>query len=142
MTMHLLGPAYNNIGNTKRVATARQKRAQAEHDAWLKKNNLHPDQLAARARPTKKFTATAKPQSTGADCSNGFAPGGAKKSVFDSEWRRDYDHDPALAERERVAVQRAHELKSRLQPLYNKGPVQFATDGHDAKSGNGRGRNT
>lgn len=142
MTMHLLGPAYNNIGNTRRQPTAKQKRAQAQHEAWLRKQGLHPEQLAAKARPTRKFTATAKPQSTGPACSNGFAPGGAKKSVFDSEWRRDYDHDPQLAERERAAVQRAHELKSRLQPLYNKGPVQFATDGHDAKSGNGRGRNT
>tara|TARA_R110000868_G_scaffold9620_7_gene47653 strand:+ start:7022 stop:7450 length:429 start_codon:yes stop_codon:yes gene_type:complete len=142
MTMHLLGPAYNNIGNTRRYPTARQTRAQAEHDAWLKKQGLHPQQLAAKAHPSRKFTDTVKPQSTGPDCSNGFAPGGAKKTVFDSEWRRDYDHDPALAHRERAAVQRAYELKSRLQPLYSKGPVQLATPGHDHKSGNGRGRNT
>ena len=142
MTMHLCKPHINNIGNHKKKPSAKLLKARHEHDQYLRKIGLHADQLAAKARPARKFTATAKPQATGPACSNGFAPGGAKKTVFDSEWRRDYDHDPALAQRERAAVQRAHELKSRLQPLYNKGPVQFTTDGHDAKSGNGRGRNT
>jgi len=46
MTMHLLGPHFNNHGSGKRKLNAKQLRAKAEHETWLRRNNVHPDQLA------------------------------------------------------------------------------------------------
>lgn len=50
MTMHL-APIYVstvNNGKIKKKLTAPQKRAVSEHEAWLRKRGLHPDQLAAK----------------------------------------------------------------------------------------------
>lgn len=54
MTMHL-APIFVstvNNGKIKKKLTAPQLRAKAEHEAWLKKRGLHPDQL--KAKKTKK----------------------------------------------------------------------------------------
>jgi hypothetical protein len=143
--MHLM-PAGFTTTNTiprKTKKTAAQLRAQQQHEAWLHNHGVHSEQLAQK--PTKKvgsFRDTVKPVQPGVDCSNGFAPGGAKKSVFDSEWQRRYEDDPEMAERERSALEKARALKGQLIPLYTKGPVMLATPGHDSKCGNGRGRIT
>lgn len=126
MTMHLLPAFINTNGNTKRKKTPQQARAAAEHEKWLKKNGVHPEQLAGKSQPKSKRLKLdlVKDKSTPA-CSNGFAPGGAKKSVFDSKWQRRYDDDPQMAEREAAALEAAEAKKSNLMPLYNKGPVQY-----------------
>jgi len=104
---------------------------------------VHMDQLAQKlTKKSSSFRDTVKPVQPGAECSNGFAPGGAKKSVFDSEWQKTYKNDPDMAQRERMALEKARALKGQLTPLYNKGPVMLATPGHDSKGGNGRGRTT
>jgi hypothetical protein len=144
MTMHLVHPGLTtlNTGKSKKKINVKQQRALAQHESWLKSQGLHPQQLAQRQdrRPKILVPAPVK-KNTGLECSNGFAPGGAKKSVFDSRWTGRYDDDPSLAQREELALQQAEALKSRLAPLYNKGPIQVQTPGHDLKSGNGRGRN-
>lgn len=128
MTMHLLGPQFNDIGTGKRKLNAKQQRAKAEHEAWLKKQGLHPEQLASRQNHTpKKLKRVVSPDKSGPQCSNGFAPGGAKRSVFDSQWQRRYENDPEMAEREQEALARAEARKANLMPLYNKGPVQLNT---------------
>lgn len=145
MTMHLMHAGFTttNTQLRKTKKTPAQLKAQQEHEAWLRKQGVHSEQLAQK--PMKKagsFRDTVKPVQPGAACSNGFAPGGAKKSVFDSEWQRRYEDDPEMAEREKVALEKARALKGQLTPLYNKGPVMLATPGHDSKGGNGRGRIT
>lgn len=50
MTMHL-APIYVstvNHGKIKKKLNKPQQKAQAEHEAWLRKRGLHPDQLAAK----------------------------------------------------------------------------------------------
>jgi len=126
MTMHLLGPAYNNIGNSHKKPTVKQQKAKVEHESYLRKIGCHPDQLASRVKPTGKFTRTVKPEKTDLECSNGFGVGGFKKSVFDSEWQRTYADDPVMADRESVALKAAQAKKANLMPLYHKGPVQYA----------------
>jgi len=144
MTMHMVHPGLTTLrtDNKRKKLTAKQQKAKEDHDAWLRKQGLHPDQLAARAgkkRPSKlEFTLTLDDSSP--KCGNGFAPGGYKKSVFDSQWQRTYDDDPLLAEREADALKKAEALKSQLAPLYNKGPIQVVTPGHNLKDGNGRGK--
>lgn len=143
MTMHMVHPGLTtlNTSKVKKKPTAKQARAAAEHDAWLRKQGLHPEQLASRrdASP-RKFKHKLTVDRTGPQCSNGFAPGGEKKSVFDSKWKKTYDDDPILAAREEEALRKAEALKSRLMPLYNKGPVQLQTNLTNLKDGNGRGK--
>lgn len=126
MAFHLEKPYINNIGSTKRKPGAKQIKAKAEHEAWLRKQGLHPDQLAAKpkAAPAKLKTVVKVDRST-PEVSNGFAPGGAKKSVFDSEWQRRYEDDPVMAERERIALAQAEAKKANVFPLYNKGGLQY-----------------
>lgn len=128
MTMHLLPAFINTNGNTKRKKTPQQVKAQAEHEKWLKKNGVHPDQLSTKAQPKsrKLKLELVKDRNTPA-CSNGFAPGGAKRSVFDSEWQQQYA-DPTMVERERAALRAAQEKKNRVMPLFNKGGLQYSGD--------------
>lgn len=63
MTMHM-APIFVstvNNGKIKKKLTAPQLRAKAEHEAWLKKRGLHPDQLKAKKskkRDTEESTFT------------------------------------------------------------------------------------
>jgi hypothetical protein len=141
--MHLVhaGLTTSNTGSQKKKLSVKEQRAKDQHDVWLKKQGLHPNQMALRKK--KQPTTLKLNFATGQnelECSNGFANGGFKKSVFDSEWNKQYDDDAAMAERETEALKKAESLKGRIAPLYNKGPLQLATAGHNAKDGNGRGK--
>lgn len=129
--MHLVGPALNTNGNTKKKLTPAQLKAKAEHEAWLKKQGLHPTQLEARKvnQKNSKLKSWKGPVSPGAPCSNGFALAGAKNSVFDSQWQDRYRDDPLMAEREAAALAKAEAKKGRVLPLYNKGGYQLMTEG-------------
>ena len=50
MTMQMVGPylTTTRYNSKKKKPNAKQLKAQAEHDKWLRKNGVHPDQLAAR----------------------------------------------------------------------------------------------
>lgn len=143
MTMHLVHPGLstNNI-KTKKKLSAKQLKAKADHEVWLRKNNIHPDQLSLRTskKPNKLVLDLVKDKNT-AECTNGFAQGGFKKSIFDTKWQKPYEEDPLMAEREAIALSKAEEIKGRLMPLYNKGPVQLMTAKTSLKDGNGRGKN-
>lgn len=138
MTMHLMHAGFSTTNTRPRKSrkTPALLKAEQEHDAWLRKQGLHPDQLAQRTKDRNpgKFRNTARPVNPGSDCSNGFAPGGAKKSVFDTEWQRRYEEDPVMAERERLALMQAEQKKSRVAPAYSKGAYQFITDDADLKT--------
>lgn len=129
MAFHLEKPYLNNIGKTKTKKSVKQIKAQQEHDIWLRKQGLHMEQLQAKpqSKPqTLKKVVTV--DRSGPGVSNGFAPAGAKKSVFDSAWKHTYDHDPLMAEREAEALRRAEARKSNIMQTYNKGPVMVAGD--------------
>lgn len=124
--MHLLPAFINTNGNTRRKKSPQQVRAEVEHEKWLKKNGVHSTQLADRVKPkSKKLKLSLVKDKSTPECSNGFAPGGAKRSVFDSEWQKPYD-DPAMIEREKAALRAAEAKKSQVMPLYNKGGYQFS----------------
>jgi len=48
--MQMVGPylTTTRYSNKKKKPNAKQLKAQAEHDKWLRKNGVHPDQLAAK----------------------------------------------------------------------------------------------
>ena len=143
MTMHMVHPGLTtiNTGKNKKKPNAKQRKAAADHEAWLRKQGLHMDQLADRkVSKSKSLRMEPRTDKNALPCSNGFAPGGAKKSLFDSQWKKTYDEDPYLAEREIEALKKAEAIKANLMPLYNKGPVQLQTNLRNLKEGNGRGR--
>lgn len=131
-----------NTGKNRKKLNAKQQRALAEHDAWLRKQGLHPDQLAKqKTKKTKTLEPSAAFTTPDVELSNTVVSGGFKKTIWDTKWKRTYEDDPLMAEREDDALRKADARKSRLMPLYNKGPVQYCTDMNTLKEGNGRGRN-
>ena len=50
MTMHLVGPymTTTQYNRKKKKPNAKQAKANAEHEKWLRKKGVHPDQLAAK----------------------------------------------------------------------------------------------
>lgn len=50
MSMHLEKVYINNYGKTKKKLNAKQLRAKQEHEAWLRKRGLHPDQIAEKKK--------------------------------------------------------------------------------------------
>jgi len=136
MSMHMVHPGLStiNTNKTKKKPTAAQLKAKAEHEAWQRKNGVHLDQLGKTHNVSKKLKPYLSIDKTSAPCSNGFAPGGAKKSVFDSRWQGTYDDDPNMAEREAEALRKADALKSAVAPAYSKGAYQFITKNTDLKT--------
>lgn len=142
MTMHMVHPGLTtvNTGKSKKKPNATQIKAAKAHEEWLRSRGLHQDQLIQRKdKGPKKLKPSFSVDRSGPQCNNGFAPGGAKKSLFDSQWKDTYT-DPLLAEREKEALKKAENRKSMLMPLYNKGPIQLQTDLKNLTDGNGRGR--
>ena len=138
--MHLENPRFTTINTKKRKKlSVKQQRATDQHEQWLKSQGLHISQLekSKSKKLTKRFT---KDRDKTPSCTNGCANTGVKNSVFDTNWNKQYDDDPLMAERERIALEKAEGLKGKLMPLYNKGPVQLNTDIKSLKDGNGRGK--
>lgn len=79
MTMHLLGPMYNSNGKCKPKPTAKQIQAKAEHDAWLRKNGVHPEQLTM-AKHHKIKIPSYKTEKT--ELSNTIVDGGRANGVM------------------------------------------------------------
>jgi hypothetical protein len=57
--------------------------------------------------------------------SNTIESGGAKTSVFDTQWQKKYEDDPLMAEREAEALRQVELKKQHLMPAYNKGPIMY-----------------
>jgi hypothetical protein len=131
MSMHLIHPGLTTLNTAKRKKkpSVSQQRAKHEHDEWLRKQGIHPEQLAKKVKKPGKLKYTIHPKDESGPCSNGFADGGAKKSIFDGNWQDRYKDDPLMAEREQLALKKAEALKARVLPLYNKGGLQLMPEG-------------
>jgi len=134
--MHLAhhGLSMVNTKNNKKKPTAAQLRAKAEHEAWLRKNGVHPEQLQSRPKNTEKVKINIAVDNSGPQVSNGFANAGMKKTIWDSQWQRIYEDDPVMAEREAEALRKADEKRQQTAPLYSKGPYQYITKDSDTKT--------
>lgn len=124
MSMHL-APAYLTTTryNAKKKLSIKEQRAKIEHEAWLKKQGLHPEQLAARKSP--KSDKSYKPASVvckddSIPLSNTIVDGGRVHGIM------------ANLHKESPEVQKAiMDKASRCMPLYNKGGYQLATPNED-----------
>ena len=124
--MHIAHPGLNsnNTKKQRKKLTAKQQKAIDDHNLWLKTQGLHTDQLHTKFNKSKKLVIDYKVDDTH-PCSNKFEPAGAKHSIFDSQWKKTYDDDINMQEREKIALRKAENLKADLMPLYNKGPVML-----------------
>lgn len=104
--MHLMGPQFNTNGSGKRKLTAKQEQAKLEHEAWLKKNGVHPSQLQTqkRGKMRKLFSQPVEKLSEGSFQSAGLT--GSKKE------EKQYTGDKLIG----IAVMH----KSCLQPIFSK----------------------
>ena len=132
MAFHIMHAGFttNNTSQnkSKKKPSKSQIKAKQDHEKYLKSMGIHPDQLSAKKSTTKpsKLKPWLTIDTTTPEVSNGFALGGAKKSIFDSQWQRTYEDDPVMAEREADALLAAEAKKSNISQTYNKGPVMYA----------------
>jgi hypothetical protein len=119
---HLVPPYLTTIGKSKtKKLTPAQVKAKQEHDTWLKKQNLHPDQLSKKSRNEDSRLPDLR-QRTPVALSNTFAPGGAKTGIMEN-LRNEKPHVQAeiMAKAKQVAIP------------YNKGPAMFCSKYDDPK---------
>ena len=67
MSMHLVGPYMTTTNYKKRKTkglTKRDRNAQAEHDKWLRKKGVHPDQLEAKKAKNRETALNSIPNYT------------------------------------------------------------------------------
>jgi len=124
--MQLLKPYINNVGSTKSKPSAKQLQAKAEHEAWLKRNGVHPNQLKHKPK-TKNALPSYKTEKV--QLSNTIMDGGRDKSIMSNLYK------------ESAAVQRMILDKAkRTEIAYNKGGLVYVTDDMDIKTMGSRSR--
>jgi hypothetical protein len=110
------GKSKSKVRSTRKLVEAKQK-----HDAYLRKQGIHPDQLAAKRSSPVKDVATPgyvyepRRPKTSDTVGNGFRTGMLDKLHLEPENVR--------AEIVKKSM--------RVEMLYPKGPCQFVTDGTD-----------
>ena len=125
MSMHLVGPymtttKYNGKGK-KSPNTAAAREAKAKHEAWLRKQGLHPEQreLQRAFRGQRKIDMPDYKVQSNAPLSNKVGNGFVRGIM-------------ANLHKESPEVQQAIlDKASRCVPLYNKGGYQYATPDTD-----------
>ena len=123
MSMHLVGPYLTTTRyNSKKKLNAKEVRAKLDHEAWLKKQGLHPDQLSTRKALKGGKLVKEMPNykvQENAPLSNSVG-NGFRKGVMEN------------LHKEKPEVQKEILYKaSRCMPLFNKGGIQYATPGED-----------
>ena len=63
MSMHLVGPymTTTQYSRKKKKPNAKQARANAEHEKWLRKRGVHPEQLEAKKKKNANVSILSKP---------------------------------------------------------------------------------
>lgn len=123
-----LAPIFVTTTNYRRKTkpNKKQKQAQEEHAAWLKKQGLHSSQLSAK----KKFKENREVYQPSQQASDQIPGPGFQKSVFLSEWKRDIEDDEMQA-REKAALEQARQKAKQVAPAFSKGGYQYITPGSD-----------
>lgn len=126
MTMHLL-PAYFTTTNTKKKKT-KLKKSDVEHQKWLEKRGLAPNQLKAKIKLDKnwqdEYSKTIKVERKYQSAEmTGSSDSCAKKDIM-SRLHKEPDH----------VKKQILDKASRVMPLYNKGGLQYCTPETDIKT--------
>lgn len=126
MTMHLL-PAYFTTTRTKKKKS-KTKKSDLEHQAWLAKRGLLPQQLKAKIRLDsnwkEEYNRSIKVERKYESAEMiGSKDSCAKKDIM-TRLHKEADH----------VKKEILDKASRVMPLYNKGGLQYATPETDMKS--------
>lgn len=123
MTMHLVGPYLTTTRyNNKKKKTAKQLKADAEHEAWLKKRGVDRASIKTAVEKTKPRVELPTYEYTKVQYSN-VVGSGTQSGVM------------ANLHKEPAHVQKAIlDKASRVMPLYNKGGLQYCTPETDLKT--------
>lgn len=126
MTMHLL-PAYFTTTNTKKKKT-KLKKPDVEHQKWLEKRGLAPNQLKAKIKLDKnwqdEYSKTIKVERKYQSAEmTGSSDSCAKKDIM-SRLHKEPNH----------VKKQILDKASRVMPLYNKGGLQYCTPETDIKT--------
>jgi len=117
--MHLVHPSLSKLGKSKKKVSKTQEKAKADHEAWLRKNNIHVDQLSKTKRTVNKLPDLS--ERTPVKLSNGFAPGGLKSGIMENLHNETPEVRAAILEKARA-----------IAPAYSKGPAQYLGTSKDA----------
>lgn len=126
MTMHLL-PAYFTTTRTKKKKS-KTKKSDLEHQAWLSKKGLLPQQLKAKIKLDsnwkEEYNRSIKVERKYESAEMiGSKDSCAKKDIM-TRLHKEADH----------VKKEILDKASRVMPLYNKGGLQYATPETDMKS--------
>ena len=123
MTMHLVGPYLTTTRyNSKKKKSAKQLKADADHEAWLKKRGVDRNSIQAKVAKEKPRAEMPKYEYTKVQYSN-VVGSGTQSGVM------------ANIHKEAPHVQKAIlDKASRVMPLYNKGGLQYCTPDTDLKT--------
>lgn len=126
MTIHLL-PAYFTTTKSKSKKSSKQSKANIEHQKWLEKRGLSPQQLKNKVKPdnnwAEEYAAVLKVERKYVSVeTKGSSDSCSKKGVM-----ANLHKEPEHIRREIL------DKASRVMPLYSKGGLQFATPGTDMK---------
>lgn len=126
MTMHLL-PAYFTTTNTKKKKP-KLKKSDIEHQKWLEKRGLAPNQLKAKIKLDNnwrdEYSKTIKVERKYQSAEmTGSSDSCAKKDIM-SRLHKEPEH----------VKKQILDKASRVMPLYNKGGLQYCTPETDIKT--------
>ena len=116
--MQLMSPQFNSNGSNKKKPSAKQAQAKAEHEAWLKRNGVHPEQLT-KAKLHKNALPSYKTEKV--ELSNNIVDGGRVRGIM-----ANIHKEPKHVQNEIMA------RAASVTPLYNKGgyAVAVKSDGN------------
>jgi len=125
MSMHMerafLTTTHYGSRSQKPANTAKLRKSQTEHDRWLRKQGLHPEQLQARPRVKVPVVLPDYRTDQSLPVSNNIRVDGGRQTGI-----------MANLHRESPAVQaKIREWAGKVAPLYNKGGLQVVTAGTD-----------
>ena len=121
--MHLVGPYLTTTRyNGKKKKSARQAKADAEHEAWLKKRGL--DRASVQARVANENVRAEMPTYDYKKVQYSNVVGSGTQTGVMANLHR----EPAHVQKEIL------DKASRVMPLYNKGGLQYCTPETDLKT--------
>lgn len=114
---------YTNQSSKKKPAPKSKKfiQAQQEHKKFLLSMGI--SSKPRKDTPRKLVQIEEAPQRKVAPTSDSIPSNGYKNTIDDYKWKRTSEKKEVIAETERK--------KSRIAPIYNKGPLMYLTDDTD-----------
>lgn len=121
--MQLLHPAFNSLKSTKKKAASTKKlqATKAEHDAWLRSQGIHPDQLKAKKSSMSISNKPSRYLGDGIKTSDTIVDAGRARGIMANLHNEPKHIQTAILEK-----------ASRCTTLYNKGAhgLPVASDGN------------